>query len=126
MKKLIEQHAEELKSQVDELGSMTAGTDEYAETVKAISTLTKDIVDLEKIEVERERIRQERLDKVAAQETENRDRKWKNCIAIAGVVLPVCAAIWANVYNWGKQQHDIMESTGGKEAINFLQRFRSK
>ena len=126
MKALIEQHAEELKSQIDELGSMTAGSDEYAETLKAISTLTKDIVDLEKIEVERERNELERQDRLAAQEAENKDRKWKNGIAIGSIALPVVAAVWANVYNWGKQQADIMGSTGGKEAISFLQRFRSK
>lgn len=126
MRALIEQHTEEVKSQLDELGRMDAGSDEYVETVKAINTLTKDIVDLEKLLAEKERMEKEHEEKTEVLKAENKDRVWKNLIAVTGIVLPLGIAIWANVYNWNKEETDTMTRSGGKKAMEFLQRFKSK
>lgn len=133
MKELIRKHVEEATNQLTEVGSIELGSDMYVETVKGVSTLTKDAIELERLELDRKKIEYEHEEKMAAlnndlvrMEEDKKDRKWKNWLTAMGIGLPVAGAVWANVYNWYKEQEGIMSSSGGKKAMSFLQQFKSK
>lgn len=123
MKELIRKHVEEVNNQITELGSMELGSEAYVETVRGISALTKDITDLEKIDLEQERIRNEHEENMnrienerKAKEKEMKDQKAKNWLTALGIAVPMGGAIWGTIYTWAKEQEGINASEAGRKA----------
>ena len=127
MKELIRKHVEEATSQVTELGSMELGSDVYTETVKGVSTLTKDITDLKKLELEQQRLEYEHEEKMKAleqdriaKEKEMKDQKVKNTLTFLGIAVPTGVAVWATKWTWFKELNGINGSEAGKSAMRGL------
>ena len=124
IKELIE---EEIKEELDLISALQPGTTEYGNSINGLSTLiTKrnEIVKLELDETKNEIQKELELKKLEMEidklKAERTNRRVTNILTAAGIVIPVATTIWANVYNWQKEQNGIMTSTGGKNAINAL------
>lgn len=127
MNELIRKHVEEATSQVTELGTMELGSEVYAETVKGVSTLTKDIADLKKLELEQKRIENEHAEKMqalenerVAKEKEMKDQKVKNVLTFLGIAVPTGVAIWGTKWTWFKELEGINGSEAAKAATKGL------
>ena len=121
---------EEVVNQVLRIEQMTLSPEERKAAVDTASKLADKMIDLKKLELEEKKIAMEKEEKMKLRaielektRKEERDQKIKNGITIAGIVAPIVAAIWANVYNWRKETDGIMTSTFGKKAMDFLSRF---
>lgn len=125
---LLEQ---EVVSQVEELKEMSWEDDNRKTAVDGTVKYANLVVDLKKAENDRLRIEYEHDEKLRAQdlererqETEAKDQKIKNRIAVAGIVVPTVSAIGISVYSWIKEEHTIMTSGAGRKAMDFLLRFK--
>ena len=123
----------EVLKEMSSIDNMEVGTDQHKVAVDTVSKLTDKMIDLKKIELEEKKIKMENEEKMRLHAIEiekakkdQKDQKVKNGIAIAGIAAPLVVAIWANIYNWYKEEGSIMSSSGGKRAIDFLTRFGKK
>ena len=92
---------EEIAKELDELGRMSLGTDEYRGTVDGLAKLMDKAIEIERLDVESQ-------DKAETREAENdfrmkqadderKDRFVKNCIAVAGIIIPTAVTIWGTI-----------------------------
>lgn len=123
----------EVENQLEDISKMELGSETYQKTIDGVVKLTDTIVDLKKAEAELKRAdyeyRKELFDQeleIKKQEADQTDRLIKNCLTLAGIVIPIGVGIWANVYNWNKEVDDTMTNSGGKKAMDFLLGFRRK
>lgn len=123
----------EVLKEMTSIDNMEVGTDQHKVAVDTVSKLTDKMIDLKKIELEEKKMKMENEEKmrlhaieIEKSKQDKKDQKVKNGIAIAGIAAPIVAAIWANIYNWYKEEGSIMGSSGGKRAIDFLTRFGKK
>lgn len=122
---------EEVISQVQEIGKMDLGTEKSKMAVDSASKLAGNAAELKRLELDEKRMEYEHQEKMRAQDIEiekisieKKDQCVKNSLTFAGVVLPICAAIWANVYNWTKEENGVMTYSFGKKAMDFLSRLK--
>lgn len=92
---------EEIAKELDELGKMALGTDEYRGTVDGLAKLMDKAIEIERLDVDSQ-------DKAETREAENdfrmkqadderKDRFVKNCIAVAGIIIPTAVTIWGTI-----------------------------
>lgn len=131
--KLVTRLTEEVENQIGDISKMELGSEKYEVTVDGVSKLTGKIVELQKAEAELKKLEYEREEKIAAQEIElkkhnadMKDRWIKNGLTFAGIVIPIGVGIWANIYNWHKEETDTMVNSGGRKAMDFLLGFKRK
>lgn len=114
----------EIEDQFVKLGSMTPGSEEHKATVNTAAALTDRLLELEKLEAEtqyKENTRkfEEEL-KLRQAKDERLDRIVKNCISAAGVVLPICLAIWGTKTSLKFEEEGTITTTIGRGFINKL------
>lgn len=122
---------EEVISQVQEVSKIKLGTEESKIAVDSVSKLAGNAAELRRLELEERQMEYEHQEKMRAQDieiekinNERKDQRIKNGLTFAGVVLPIGAAIWANVYNWTKEENGVMTYSFGKKAMDFLSRLK--
>ena len=115
---------DEVMTEVKELNKMTLGTDEYRVTVEGISKLAEKAIELERLE-------QERKEKVESRNLENdlklmqlaedrKDRRVKNGLTAAGIVLPLGATIWGVLKSLKFEETGSVSSIVGRDLIKKL------
>lgn len=119
---------EELRSQLGGLHQMKLGDDEYRYTVDGVTKLADRVIELEKLEVETElkgsEIEiEENLKKEEMREL-SKDRKTRNVIEAAKVVIPVTAACVMAIVSMKWEKLDTLTSTAGKSALRDILRFK--
>lgn len=121
IKSLLE---EEIKEEFEELGKTEIGTEAYKVTVDGLTKLVDRAIELEKSEAER-------ADKKAAQESElelkaqqledeKKDRKVKNWLTAAGIVIPTGVTIWGTIKSIKFEQEGTITTIMGRGFINKL------
>ena len=118
---------QEVEHQIEDLSKMELGSDTYKATVDGVVDLTGKIVELRKADYEyrvslfnqENEIKKQEME-FDKQKADQKDRWIKNGLTFAGIVIPVAGAIWANVYNWPKEETDTMVKSGGRKAMDFL------
>ena len=106
------------------LKGLTPGTDEYDKAVKSIGELVGHAVKLEesninaKIQLEKQKAENELKEK--EMEEERKDRLIKNCIAAAGVVLPMCVTVWGTLKSFEFEREGTITTIMGRGFINKL------
>lgn len=92
---------EEIAKEIEELGKMQLGTDEYRSTVDGIAKLMDRAIEIEKMDVEsQDRIeaRQAEEDfRLKQMEADRKDRFAKNAIAVASIAIPTVVTIWGTI-----------------------------
>lgn len=115
---------EEIEDELNELGGLDLGSDQYKASVDGVAKLMDRAIELEKIE-------RESKDKVDERENENqhrktqdrletRDRLIKNCIAVAGIVIPTVVTIWGTNKSLKFEEDGTVTTIMGRGFINKL------
>ena len=92
---------DEIKSEFEELKKLEVGTEQYKASVDGLTKLVDRAIEFEKIDAERT---EKQLDrgfeadfKLQQAEDERKDRKLKNGISVAGIVIPIVVTIWGTL-----------------------------
>jgi hypothetical protein len=107
---------EEIKDELEFLKALGVGADEHKLATDDLSKLVDRVVDLEKIEIEREELKL----KVAQMEEEKKDRWIKNCLTAAGIIVPVGVTIWGTLKSFKFEQEGTITTIMGRGFINKL------
>lgn len=110
---------DEIQNQIEELGDMELGSEKYNNAVNGIAKLADKAIELEKISVDSDK----QLDEKEFQEKklaeEKKDRKWRNGLGIANLVVLGVGTYWAYRY---EEKGTITTKIGN----NFMGWFRPK
>ena len=92
---------DEIRSEFEELKKLEVGTEQYKASVDGLAKLVDRAIEFEKIDAERT---EKQLDrgfeedfKLQQAEDERKDRKLKNGISVAGIVIPIVVTIWGTL-----------------------------
>lgn len=117
----------ELNSQVKLLDEMEAGSDEYKATVDGVAKLTDRLIELEKLELEKEAQARARVTEANEQQLkreqlaqEKRDRKISNLINIAGITVPAALTIWGTYKTMEFEKEGTVTTIFGREFFKKL------
>lgn len=119
---------EEFENQLEEVGKMSVGTDEYKTVVDGVTKLADRIIDIEKFESDNRFREDTLLNEIVTKEQQLKDEKHdrfvKNCIAIGVPVASLLTTGLAFVasMNFEKNGH-IFSTEGGRSALKRLLKF---
>lgn len=115
---------EEIQTEIKELGELELGSEQYKSTVDGVTKLMDRVIEMEKIDIER----QERIDareeenqiKMAEMNEERKDRIIKNILSAAGIIIPVGVTIWGTKVSLKFEETGTLTTTAGRNFINKL------
>ena len=88
---------EEVKSQIEGLKDIEMGTDEYKATVDGLTKLTDRVIKIKELDENADDKEDARKTEIALKllqlEEEKKDRRTRNCIAVAGIVIPAALTV---------------------------------
>ena len=114
---------DEVNSQIEGLRTEKLGTEEYDKTVNGICKMVDKLNEMEKIEIEKQRLDNESASvniEWSKTQSENKDRKVKNIIAGAGLGLTGIGFIATLIF----EERGSILSQGGRKMLDRV--FRSK
>ena len=136
---------EEIESELNGLDELELGSDSYKTTLDGLVKLTDRLVEIHKFEADKEEkvekkeeakakaeLEREQFEETKAQakieqdfktkqlEEEKKDRFIKNCIAVAGIVLPVAVTIWGTKRSFEFEKEGTITTIMGRGFINKL------
>lgn len=113
-----------IESGFEDLKGMTAGSKEYNLAVESIAKLIDKSNDIEKFYFESgEKVDGREFDesfKKTQAEKEDRDRKIRNGIAIAGIAVPSIITIWGTLKSFKFEQTGTITTIMGRGFVNKL------
>lgn len=114
----------EIEAEFEKLSKMEPGSNEHKATVDSVTKLMDRAIELEKFDAasqETDDTREfERDLKLKQAKEEKRDRIVKNCISVAGIVLPICLAVWGTKTSLKFEEEGTITTTIGRGFINKL------
>lgn len=120
-KKLLE---DEIRDELKTLSEMEIGSDSYKATADILVKLVDRSVEIEKLDIEREeKAKTREIEqglKLQAMAEERQDRLVKNCISVAGIVIPVIITIWGTVKSFEFEKEGTITTIMGRGFINKL------
>lgn len=132
---------EEIQSELEKLGGLKMGSEEYKTTVDGITKLLDRVIDVEKLErdatakngdreIERSKVNGELSEKAKSREIEEKkleqianeknDQIFKNAIAIAGIVVPSLITIWGTFKTLKFEETGTVTTIMGRGFVNKL------
>lgn len=115
---------EEIADEFNNLKGMALGTDECKGTVDTLTKLLDRAIEFEKLKIEREeRIKIKEIDNDFRQkqmEEDRKDRLVKNCISVAGIVVPVVVTVWGTLKSFEFEKEGTVTTIMGRGFINKL------
>lgn len=92
---------EEIQNELGELKKIQVGTDQYKVTVDGLTKLMDRAIEMKKSDIEaEERAESREIEtnlKIKQMEDEQKDRVARNCIGVAGIVIPTLLTIWGTI-----------------------------
>lgn len=114
----------EIEDEFDKLANMEPGTDEHKATVDSVVKLMDRAIELEKLaDAAEEKEKDRKFDndlKLAQAKDERLDRIVKNCIGVAGIVLPICLTVWGTKTSLKFEEEGTITTAIGRGFINKL------
>ena len=107
---------DEIKDELDLLGSIGVGSDDHKPATDDVAKLMDRYIELEKLDIEREELKL----KLAQMEEDKKDRFIKNCLAAAGIIIPVGVTIWGTLKSFKFEQEGTITTIMGRGFINKL------
>ena len=104
---------EEIQDGFDALSKMERGTEIHKTTVDEVAKLFDKAIEIEKIEIEAK-------EKAKAREEDRKDRRFKNGIAVGGIVLPLAVTIWGTFKTLKFEEEGTVTTIMGRGFINKL------
>ena len=110
----------ELKNLKDTKGE----TDEYKATVECVTKLMDRSIEIKKLTFDQtNKLSRQVIDdkaKVKQDEEDGKDRLIKNCISVAGIVIPALITIWGTLKSLKFEQDGTVTSMAGRAFISRL------
>lgn len=115
---------EEIQAEIETLKRMELGSEPYKVAVDGITKLIDRSIDIEKYSAERKEKAEEKELEVYWKERESaeekKDRRIKDGIAIAGIVLPIIVTIWGTKASFKFEEEGTITTIMGRGFINKL------
>ena len=115
---------DEILNEFEELKKLEVGSDGYRAAVDGISKLLDRAIEYDKLDAEcNERSLNRGFEedyKLQLAEDEKRDRRIKNGIAIAGIVIPSLITIWGTIKSLNFEKEGTVTTIMGRGFINKL------
>ena len=115
---------EEIAKELEQLGKMQLGTEEYKGTVDGVSKLMDRAIEIERLDIDTQdkadaRHTEEDL-KLKQMKDENKDRIVKNCISVLSFVVPTVVTIWGTIKSIEFEKEGTITTIMGRGFINKL------
>lgn len=115
---------DEIKSELEELGKLAVGSEEYKVAVDGITKLTDRVIEMKKSDREHDAKNRDReIDiefKQVQLEDERKDRIIKNVIAVVGIAVPTAVTIWGTVKSIEFEKEGTITTIMGRGFIQKL------
>lgn len=115
---------EEIEDELNDLTKVTLGSEEYKASVDGIAKLMDRAIEMERMDREaKDRVDErenENLNRQAQDKLETRDRLIKNCIAVAGIVVPTVVTIWGTKKSFEFEKDGTITTIMGRGFISKL------
>ena len=115
---------EEIQDGFDALSKMERGTEIHKTTVDEVAKLFDKAIEIEKIEIEaKEKAKAREIEaslKRVQMEEDRKDRRFKNGIAVGGIVLPLAVTIWGTFKTLKFEEEGTVTTIMGRGFINKL------
>ena len=114
---------EEIKSEFEELKGMELGTDEYKSTVDGLTKLVDRAIKIEELnnDAQDKIYKENELDLKQQQiEEEQKDRKVRNSITVASIVIPTIVTIWGTLKTLKFEEVGTVTTNAGRNFMNRL------
>ena len=115
---------EEIEDELNDLTKVSLGSEEYKASVDGIAKLMDRAIEMERMDRETKDKVDERENENQNQKTqdkfETRDRLIKNCIAVAGIVIPTVVTIWGTNKSLKFEEDGTITTIMGRGFINKL------
>ena len=115
---------EEIQDGFDALSKMERGTEIHKTTVDEVAKLFDKAIEIEKIEIEaKEKAKAREIEaslKRAQMDEDRKDRRFKNGIAVGGIVLPLAVTIWGTFKTLKFEEEGTVTTMMGRGFINKL------
>ena len=115
---------EEIQDGFDALSKMERGTEIHKTTVDEVAKLFDKAIEIEKIEIEaKEKAKAREIEeslKREQMEEDRKDRRFKNGIAVGGIVLPLAVTIWGTFKTLKFEEEGTVTTIMGRGFINKL------
>ena len=122
---------EELEKELKELSRMQIGTEQYKVAVDGITKLTDRIIEIDKLDSEKDAKELENIARMEEQElkreqlkSEKRDRIVKNVITVGGAIMSVAVYALAFIASTNFEREGTFTTEGGKNSIRQLLKLR--
>ena len=114
----------EIQDEFEKLSEMEVGSEKHKTTIDGLSTLVGKFIEMENKDIEHEEQRKNRKDdlelKIKQIEDEKKDRLIKNCIAVAGIVIPSVITVWGTIKSIKFEQEGTITTIMGRGFVNKL------
>ena len=113
---------EEIQDELKGLKQIELGTDKYRATVDGLTKLMDRAIEINKLDSDREdKLGQQVVEmefKTQQLEEDIKDRKTRNRIAIAGLVVPTVVTIWGTLKTLKFEESGTVTTNAGRNFIN--------
>ena len=113
---------EEIQSEFEELKKIEVGSDTYKTAVDGLTKLMDRAIEIDKLNVgAEERLDARNIDAELRQEqleADVKDRKVRNAISLAGIVIPTAVTIWGTLKSLKFEEDGTITTNAGRNFIN--------
>ena len=107
---------------------MEVGTEQYSTAVNGVTKLADKIIDLEKIEIEREERIKDRDTEIELKsqqmEIDKRDKRNQNLVNVVKIAVPTVAGFAMGIISMKWEKLETITSTAGRQALKDIIRFK--
>lgn len=119
---------EEFNDQMKDLHKLEIGTEQYSTAVNGVTKLADKIIDLEKMEIEREERIKDRDTEIELKsqqmEIDKRDKFNQNLINVVKIAVPTVAGFAMGIISMKWEKLETITSTAGRQAFKDIIRFK--
>ena len=113
---------EEIQNEFEELKKIEVGSDKYKTAVDGLTKLMDRAIEIDKLNVgAEERLDTRNIDAELRQEqleADVKDRKVRNVISIAGIVIPTAVTIWGTLKSLKFEETGTVTTNAGRNFMN--------
>lgn len=119
---------EEFNDQMKDLHKLEVGTERYSTAVNGVTKLADKIIDLEKMEIEREERAKDRDTEIELKsqqmEIDKRDKRNQNLVNVVKIAVPTVAGFAMGIISMKWEKLETITSTAGRQALKDIIRFK--
>lgn len=111
---------EEVSRELDELGSLDVGSEEYKTTVNGVTSLVDRVIEINKFDHDLEDRKKESELKKNQMKEDVKDRWIRNGLTAAGIVVPTVLTIWGTFKTLKFEETGTITTTSGRHFFKNL------